>query len=945
MEVLERAALASPGGTDQGHGAHALTVPGSSHSAAGMASLMPHNRSFFTIVLAAGKGRRMRNRYMHKVCFDIAGVPTIVRALDTFNRLGALQNVVVVGEMAGQVVETVGERFSNVVFAYQPRALGTGDAARCGLQALAPVGDDARVLVVAGDKVIDSSVLARLLDAYETQQSDLQILVTPAQRGGGSAGRILLDDQGRPAGIAELSDIRLRACRGAIGEFLESHDARVARRQLQEIVEQQGMPAPTLSAILGGPGTGAGVSDEERAEWEAHALREMLSRLPRTFELGPGQRPVTPQQAFESPLRNESVYLVRKAALAYGLQRMTVDNAQGEAYLTDAIGAILAARTDHGLRFQAGYVSTQTPYDVMSYNDPEELLRISDHYQGKTHQTLSERKERLGEAAFRTVGEWLELFPDREDPHPAAVDSLREYYGSDPQLLSARQKAYRETLLRFREEFGADRHAILVRSPGRINIMGRHIDYQGGCCNLMAVNQEVIMVVSPRDDDRIEIRNVQRDAFPDASVSIGRLVSQLNWDDWLSCISCVELERHLRESAGNWSIYIEAAVLRMQMALRQQMLQGMDLVAYGNIPVAAGMSSSSALVVSTAEAAAALHGWQVTPSQFVNFCGEGEWFVGTRGGSADHAAMKYGAKGTINHVKFHDFELLEQIPFPGHYRMVVCNSFMKAQKAAGAKLAFNARVASYALGVELTRMRFPQYAPLIQYVRDIDCDALRVGPERVYEVLAGLPESMTAEQVRKTFSSHEAWERLGPHFSAAEATRDYPVRGVMWFGIAECARARKAAELLKRRDMRALGELMSISHDGERCFHVDDRLQATPFLPDISDAKLQSLAVDAVSSDPARRAGAALHRHGGAYRCSIRQIDALVDIACRTPGVLGAQIAGAGLGGCAMVLADAEAVAGLTERLERLYYQPLDLPSGISVCTPTAGSSLVRIPT
>ena len=58
----------------------------------------------FTIVLAAGKGRRMHNRYMHKVCFDVVGVPTIIRALDTFNRLGAVQNVVVVGEMAGQVV-------------------------------------------------------------------------------------------------------------------------------------------------------------------------------------------------------------------------------------------------------------------------------------------------------------------------------------------------------------------------------------------------------------------------------------------------------------------------------------------------------------------------------------------------------------------------------------------------------------------------------------------------------------------------------------------------------------------------------------------------------------------------------------------------------------------------------------------------------------------------
>jgi N-acetylgalactosamine kinase len=57
----------------------------------------------------------------------------------------------------------------------------------------------------------------------------------------------------------------------------------------------------------------------------------------------------------------------------------------------------------------------------------------------------------------------------------------------------------------------------------------------------------------------------------------------------------------------------------------------------------------------------------------------------------------------------------------------------------------------------------------------------------------------------------------------------YPVRGVMWFGIAECARAREAAVCLRQGDMRELGELMKISHDGERCFHVDDQLARRPF--------------------------------------------------------------------------------------------------------------------
>src|SRR5262249_185105 len=148
---------------------------------------------------------------------------------------------------------------------------------------------------------------------------------------------------------------------------------------------------------------------------------------------------------------------------------------------------------------------------------------------------------------------------------------LRTYYGDDPRLFLQRRRAYRQTLLRFREAFG-DQRVMIVRSPGRVNIMGRHIDWQGGNCNLMALHHGAILVAAPRDDDRIELRNVQPDRFPDASISLSQLVSQLNWDDWLSCVNSQELQRRLRQAAGNWRIYVEASMLRLQMEFRHQLL-------------------------------------------------------------------------------------------------------------------------------------------------------------------------------------------------------------------------------------------------------------------------------------------------------------------------------------------------------------------------------------
>src|SRR5262245_33315333 len=176
----------------------------------------------YTIILAGGKGRRMRSRDKHKVCFEIANVPAIVRAIDTYNRLGVTQNVVVAGDLAGQVVETVGRRFSNVVFTYQREARGTGDATRCGLQALTAVGNQARILVVAGDKLLESTTLARLLDHFERTAADLAILVTPAAIGAASAGRVLFRADGSPLAIVEMADIRLRACRWELCRALDT---------------------------------------------------------------------------------------------------------------------------------------------------------------------------------------------------------------------------------------------------------------------------------------------------------------------------------------------------------------------------------------------------------------------------------------------------------------------------------------------------------------------------------------------------------------------------------------------------------------------------------------------------------------------------------------------------------------------------------------------------
>jgi len=67
----------------------------------------------------------------------------------------------------------------------------------------------------------------------------------------------------------------------------------------------------------------------------------------------------------------------------------------------------------------------------------------------------------------------------------------------------------------------------------------------------------------------------------------------------------------------------------------------------------------------------------------------------------------------------------------------------------------------------------------------------------------------------------------------------------------------------------------------------------------------------------------------------------IIDLANSIPGVKGAQLSGAGLGGCAMVLVEESAVEELIRTLTDKYYATSDLEPAIAVCTPVAGSGVI----
>ncbi|RKY61225.1 MAG: galactokinase, partial [Candidatus Latescibacterota bacterium] len=276
---------------------------------------------------------------------------------------------------------------------------------------------------------------------------------------------------------------------------------------------------------------------------------------------------------------------------------------------------------------------------------------------------------------------------------------------------------------------------------------------------------------------------------------------------------------------------------------------------------------------------------------------------------------------------------------PEGYRVVACHSMREAKKSAGARDIFNSRIASYEIGLRLIRSRFPEYRDKLHHLRDVNPSNLGVDVAEIYGMLKVLPMTCTREEALRALPGEEdALERaFRTHTPPPEG---YRVRDVCLFGLAECERGEVTAKLLRDGNMGKLGELMYISHDGDRVVTYEDG-KSKPWSCPATDEYLERLILDSQSPDPEVRERAKLMYQPGGYRCSTEELDLIVDICRKVPGVLGAGLTGAGLGGVVLALAEEGAEGRLYEALEEGYYRPRGLPTAVEVCRSVGGACVV----
>ncbi len=225
---------------------------------------------------------------------------------------------------------------------------------------------------------------------------------------------------------------------------------------------------------------------------------------------------------------------------------------------------------------------------------------------------------------------------------------------------------------------------VVVRSPGRINLIGEHTDYNDGFVLPAAVDKAVYFAATPRDDR--EFHFVAVDLHQEESGTFDTLAhSSLGWPDYL--LGVVEqAEKH---------------------GLKPR---GVDLAFGGTIPIGAGMSSSAALEAGMLTILNTLFDFGLDKLTMAKLCQKAEnEFVGVRCGIMDQIANLFGREHALLNLDCRSLAI-QEIPFVREdLKILLCDSTVRHQLGSSE---YNVRRKQCEEGVALLQRSFPEVKAL-----------------------------------------------------------------------------------------------------------------------------------------------------------------------------------------------------------------------------------------
>lgn len=191
----------------------------------------------------------------------------------------------------------------------------------------------------------------------------------------------------------------------------------------------------------------------------------------------------------------------------------------------------------------------------------------------------------------------------------------------------------------FQQVFEKTEPGELFFSPGRVNLIGEHTDYNGGYVFPCAITQGTYAVVSKRTDSLVQCYSMNFESLETISFSLDNLVY---------------------DEADSWTNYVKGMLLYLKEA-GHSVETGFNILIYGNIPNGAGLSSSASLELLVGIVAEELYQLELDRMDLVHLGKRVEnQFMGVQSGIMDQFAVGMGHKGMAIHLDTNtlDYELV-----------------------------------------------------------------------------------------------------------------------------------------------------------------------------------------------------------------------------------------------------------------------------------------------
>lgn len=186
--------------------------------------------------------------------------------------------------------------------------------------------------------------------------------------------------------------------------------------------------------------------------------------------------------------------------------------------------------------------------------------------------------------------------------------------------------------------------------PGRVNLIGEHIDYNGGQVMPCAVSSGTWLLLSKNTDKQLRFQSLD---FPETAT--------------------FHLQSSYSRTGREWFNYPLGVI--HQLLQDGQTVSGMDMLFYGNLPVGAGLSSSASIEIATAFACNEIFAMGITRPELALLAKKVENnFIGVNSGIMDQFAVAMGKKNKAILLNCDTLEY-EYIPFEiGNYTLAIINS-------------------------------------------------------------------------------------------------------------------------------------------------------------------------------------------------------------------------------------------------------------------------------